>query len=293
MMQKLAPQPNETIAYSNSTFACVKHWLYHGQNPGRIASPLAFFIWVFVFSSPFWLLGALLGKQFLPGIPTSALMVLAPLLAAVLLVYREQHMTGVIDLLKRAMDYRRIKDKLWYAPILLLMPSVMLVEFGILRCMGSPIPAPQFTVTTAPALFLTFFVTASMEQVGWMGYAIDPLQARFDALQAGLLLGLVWAVWHFIPLWQVGRTWDWIAWWSLATVAQRVIIVWLYNNTGKSVFATALYQAMMNLTWQLFPVNGSFYDPRITALIVGVIASIVILLWGGQTLADYRSVPSN
>jgi hypothetical protein len=65
-------------------------------------------------------------------------------------------------------------------------------------------------------------------------------------------------------------------------VSQRVIIVWLYNNTGKSVFATALSHAMMNLTWQLFPVNGSFYDPRITGLIVTVVAFIVIFGWGAK-----------
>ncbi len=29
-------------------------------------------------------------------------------------------------------------------------------------------------------------------------------------------------------------------WWSLGTVAARIIMVWLYNNTGKSVFGVAL-----------------------------------------------------
>jgi membrane protease YdiL (CAAX protease family) len=194
----------------------------------------------------------------------------------------------VIELLKRVFDYTRIKAKLWYVPILLLMPGVMALEFGVLRWQGSAIPAPQFSILTVLVTFLVLFITALSEELGWVGYAIDPMQNRSRALQASILLGLIWAIWHFIPLLQVGRSWDWIAWWSLATVAQRVIIVWLYNNTGQSVFATALYHAMMNLTWQLFPVNGSFYDPRITGLIVTVVAAVVTFLWGAQTLAHFR-----
>ncbi|HLO30204.1 MAG TPA: CPBP family glutamic-type intramembrane protease [Anaerolineales bacterium] len=119
------------------------------------------------------------------------------------------------------------------------------------------------------------------------------MQNRSNAFQAGILLGLIWAIWHFIPLVQEGRTPMWIAWWSLATVAQRVIIVWLYNNTGKRVFIAAVYHAMMNLTWQLFPVNGSFYDPRMTALIVTCVATIVTFLWRPKTLADYRFAQSS
>jgi membrane protease YdiL (CAAX protease family) len=256
-------------------------------------SPLIFFLLAFALSSPFWLLGALNGKQFLPGIPVSSLMILGPLMAALILVNKKNKTTGVSELLKRALDYKRIKAKVWYAPIVLLMPGVMALEYGLLRLMGSPISTPQFPVLTALVLFLVAFIAALSEELGWMGYAIDPMQDRLSAHQASILLGLAWAAWHFVPLMQAGRSPGWIAWWSLATVAQRVLIVWLYNNTGKSVFVTAVYHAMMNVTWQLFPVNGSYYDPRITGLIVAVAAVIVTVLWGPKTLAQYRYAQSD
>ncbi len=256
-------------------------------------SPLIFFLLAFALSSPFWLLGALNGKQFLPGIPVSSLMILGPLMAALILVYKEDKTSGVTELLTRAFEYKRIRAKVWYAPIVLLMPGVMALEYGLLRFMGSPIPALQFPVLTALVLFLVAFIAALSEELGWMGYAIDPMQDRLSALQASILLGLAWAAWHFVPLMQAGRSPGWIAWWSLATVAQRVLIVWLYNNTGKSVFVTAVYHAMMNVTWQLFPVNGSYYDPRITGLIVAVAAVIVTVLWGPKTLAQYRYAQSD
>jgi hypothetical protein len=46
---------------------------------------------------------------------------------------------------------------------------------------------------------------------------------------------------------------------------------------------------MMNLTWQLFPINGSYYDPRVTGLITAIVAVVVVIVWGPQTLARYSN----
>jgi membrane protease YdiL (CAAX protease family) len=74
-----------------------------------------------------------------------------------------------------------------------------------------------------------------------------------------------------------------------STVAQRILIVWIYNNAGKSVFAAILFHAMSNLGWQMFPNHGSHYDPRITGLILAFAAAVVTALWGPRTLARYRN----
>ncbi len=58
---------------------------------------------------------------------------------------------------------------------------------------------------------MTFFIAALAEELGWMGYVIDPMQDRWNALQAGLLLGLIGAVCHIVPLAQAGRSPAWIA----------------------------------------------------------------------------------
>jgi hypothetical protein len=161
-----------------------------------------------------------------------------------------------------------------------------------MRLMGVAFPAPQFSLTTTLILFIVFFVAAVGEELGWSGYAIDPLQERYGALGGALLLGLVWAVWHFIPLLSAQRPLNWIIWWSLGTLAYRVIITWLYNNTGRSVFVAVLFHTMINLTWQLFPVNGAYayYDPRVSGLITAAVAVVVVIVWGPQTLVRALSV---
>ena len=124
-------------------------------------SPLTFFLLVFVLSLPFWLAGAFTTLQLLPGLPVSSLMCFCPVTAALILVYRENKTTGVTELLKRSFDYRRIKTKIWYAPIIFLMPGVMVFSYGLKRLMGVALPTPQFTVLAALALLIVFFISRS------------------------------------------------------------------------------------------------------------------------------------
>jgi membrane protease YdiL (CAAX protease family) len=198
-------------------------------------------------------------------------------------------MAGVIELLKRSFDYQRINGKVWYVPIILLTPGVAVLSYALMRWIGLPLPVPRFPALQALVMFVAFFVAALGEELGWSGYVIDPMQERSTALQAAIVLGLVWAVWHALPLMDADRSRRWIAWWSLGTVASRVLMTWLYNNTGKSVFAVALYHDISNLSWQLFPNSGSHWDPRIHGLIIAFAAAIVTVVWGPQTLARHRT----
>jgi len=53
-------------------------------------------------------------------------------------------------------------------------------------------------------------------------------------------------------------------------------MVWMYTYSGESVFAVAVFHPMINLSWQLFPVNGSYYDPRVFGLIALGFAIIIL-----------------
>lgn len=257
-----------------------------------IKIPWVFFLLTFALSIPFWVAGAVSQLQLLPSLPVSALMLVAPMTAALFFVCRENKARGMKALLKRSFDFKRVKFTSWYLPTILLMPSIMVISYVVMRMAGVALPNPRFSITTTLILVAIFFLAAIGEELGWMGYAIDPLQERYGALGGALILGVVWAVWHFIPLLSVLRSPAWIAWWSLGTLASRVIITWLYNNTGRSVFVATLFHTMMNLTWQLFPTNGaySYYDPRVASLITLVVAVVVVIGWGPRTLMHNQGV---
>ncbi|WP_421724337.1 type II CAAX prenyl endopeptidase Rce1 family protein [Bauldia sp.] len=245
--------------------------------------PFVFFGLLFLLSVPFWLFGALIGDALLPGLPVSALMVVAPAIAAGLLVWRAGGAAELTAFLRRAGDFRGMRPWVWLVAFGT-MPAVMVLSGVILVAVGAPPPAPQIGLTQTVALFALFFVSATAEELGWTAYATRPLVKAHGLIVAGLIIGLVSVVWHVIPLLQVDRSWDWIAWWALGTLARRMIIVWLYVRGGERVFSASLFHAMNNVSWMLFPIMGSHYDPASTALILVVLAAF-ILARSGNTRA--------
>jgi len=212
-----------------------------------------------------------------------------PLIAALILVYREDGYAGTSKLLRRVFDQKRIKPKIWYVPTFFMPPIIYLLTYGVTRLTGLPLPdKPYVPLLMTPLLFVVFFILAAGEEVGWTGYATDPVQERWSALTTSITLGLVTAIWHFVPLIEMGRTPTWIAWWTVGTVALRTLTVWLYNNTGRSLFAAIVFHAMSNVSFALFPNYGSHWDPAVAGAITAIAAVIVTFLWGPKTLARYR-----
>jgi uncharacterized protein len=204
-------------------------------------SPALFFALVLALSVPLWWVDALGETQLLPGLPLSAVMVVCPLLAALILVARERGRAGAIEHLKRFFAFGRIEKRRWYAPILFLMPLAALTAYAAMRALGRPLPAAEVSLAASLALVLLFFVAGLAEELGWSGYAFDRLQERHSALAASVILGLCWAAWHVVPL-------------------------------------------LTNLSWQLFPNQGSHYDPRIFGTILAIAAVLVTLVWGPRAL---------
>lgn len=256
-------------------------WGVSQSGPARSGRTTAFFALTFALSAPFWLLGALTRARLVAGLPLSSLMVVAPALSALVLSHAEAGRAGVRGLLARSFDFHRIRRKAWYAPALLTPPVAAALTGLLLHAAGRPPAMPQVSAVAAVAMLGIFFLAALCEELGWSGYATDPMQARHGALATGILLGLVWAAWHLLPLLQMGRSPAWIAGWALSTVASRVLIVWIYDNCGRSVFAASAYHTTSNMSTMVF---AGWFDPVMTGAVMAVMAAIVTAGWGPKTL---------
>jgi hypothetical protein len=53
------------------------------------------------------------------------------------------------------------------------------------------------------------------------------------------------------------------------------LIVWLYNNTARSVFAAVICHDTANVSEFLFPNLGSHYDPVLFGLVAAIVATTV------------------
>ena len=249
------------------------------QANGR--SPLAFFVLVFFLSIPFWLVAAFTRAKLSTDLPASALMAACPALAAVILVVRERGASGVAEFVERLLQSHQGEAGRWYIAAVLLPIAIAVLTYAMLSASGAPLPTLRFPPGAVLASSIAFLIAATFEELGWSGYATDPLQARIGMLGASIVIGVVWATWHWIPLFQAHRQPDWIGWWSLGTVGQRVLIVWLYNGARGSVLTAVLFHSMMNITqigpFQNFGPGGFSHDAiRASSVIIALTAVLVV-----------------
>ena len=76
------------------------------------------------------------------------------------------------------------------------------------------------------------------EEIGWTGFATPELRKRWGILRTGLLMGVLWGVWHFPAFSATGRAsaplsplvftaallFTWL-------IPYRILMVWLYDHT--------------------------------------------------------------
>jgi hypothetical protein len=94
-------------------------------------------------SVPFWGIGAVAQAHVIPDrVLFRASWSLTPMMAAAILVYRENGAAGVRQLFRRIVDYARIRAKIWYLAVFLAGPIIVFVQTGaVVRTAGS---APAF-----------------------------------------------------------------------------------------------------------------------------------------------------
>jgi membrane protease YdiL (CAAX protease family) len=252
-----------------------------------------YFLLLFGLCLPVWVVGPIFDIQLFPGFKLFQAGLAMPMIAALVLTHRERGWSGIAALLRRTYDVGKIKPRIWFIPMLLVFPSLGFIEHEVVRLSGTYVPPPTFSLIGFLGYCTVFFMTFA-EEIGLSGYALDPMQDRYGALTTGVLLGLVWAGYH-IPGFVISGYYSalWISWHAIYTVAARVLFVWIYNNSGKSLFSMALCHWTFGLFWSLWPQDNlqkavPFYQPKITAVSAVAYVLVVVFLWGPKTLARFR-----
>ena len=179
---------------------------------------------------------------------------------------------GWLDLRKRLKQVR-VNWK-WYAFILLGIPAMMLL--GILVLPGALISFqgfPQYFLVRYPILLVAIFFGGGPlgEEIGWRGFALPRMQSCFGPLKATLLLGVLWTFWHFPEFFSsaqlggpsAGLTPFYIHLpiFLVMVTAIAIIMTWVFNHTGGSVFIAVLLHAS-------FDTFGSTVQPLFSVSIV-------------------------
>ncbi|MFP9190929.1 CPBP family intramembrane glutamic endopeptidase [Natrialbaceae archaeon A-CW1-1] len=184
----------------------------------------------------------------------------------------------------------------WWLVILLFFPVFNLLVAGVALAFGVTSPLEFITEQrlfdpgAVALLLLVALVVPVIEEVGLRGYWFDQLQARWSALVASLILGVVWAVWHaplvYMTDYFEGTTFQPELWWWLPSIVLLAIIgTWIYNNTRRSVLALIAFHFAGNLTGETMGFSGEMYP--YVHLGTTVVAVLIIVRWGLESLRGW------
>src|SRR3712207_342815 len=225
------------------------------------AFPLKYFVLAFAFTWLFWGLQLLAVRDVIPTL--LGLMVigtLGPLVAAVVIIAQESGRAGLRSLLSRIVRWR--VAPIWYAVAILGPLVITLAAIALHVALGGQPPSLGALIGGLPVLliyvvYMMIFVALG-EEVGWRGYALPALQARYGALISSVILGVMWALWH-LPLFYNPDTFysnpPFVLWLAFI-VPFAILITWVFNSTGGSVLMAMFFHAVMNAStevWKAIP----------------------------------------
>jgi len=204
----------------------------------------------------------------------------APSLVAVWLTARTERETGVRALLGGLFQWRVAAR--WYLFALTYIPAIKLTAALMYRVATGGWPRfgdePWYLILGAIAVSTPF---QAGEEIGWRGYALPRLAARFGLGRGSLLLGLVWACWHlpqfFIP--EADTYGQSFLVFVLQVTALSVAMAWLYARTNGSLLLVMLLHAAVNNAKDIVPsaLPGASNPFALSASLVAWLT--VTLLW--------------
>ena len=206
-------------------------------------------------------------------------MLLGPSLAGILSTAMISGSAGLRGLLSRLLNWKA-KNR-WYFVALLTAPlSSVFVIFAF--SFSSPeFTLNFFTADNKVALILISIGGGLMvgfcEELGWTGFAIPRMRLRYGILTSGLILGLLWGLWHFLMFWEndsfssefplillLVRLFSWLP-------AYRILMVWIYDCTESLIIVMLMHVSLV--------FTSTIINPSIsgTALLIFILVRAIVL----------------
>jgi membrane protease YdiL (CAAX protease family) len=198
----------------------------------------------------------------------------------------------------------------WLFAFLFLIPTLLIGSLVNPLFNGDPVSfsniKPAFAILP---MFLVFFIVSGLgQELGWTGFLMTRLQARFSALTSCLIRAVLVGIWHLplllysrlqIPALEVFPYAGWMAqkgfWVTIATMILlfvlpwSIFLTWLFNNTRGSLLLVAvlhgseIWVAYWMVSTGIYPNNINNYWGYGAAMLL--IAAIIVITNGAQNLS--------
>jgi len=274
-----------------------------------------FFLLVFALMWPKSIAEAAYSSGLIPNPPSAILNVLyvlgTPLVAAVIVTAATRGRQGLKEWAGRLFRWR--VGWQWVFISLLIYPLVTLVAFAIstLAAGGAWTVSmmwkagfenlqenavriglnPDNTGQILTILLAVSFIVPLFEEGGWRAFAIPRLQEKYSTLVSGLIMGIIWSLWHLPSFFTMGSDHYGMPflWFLMTIVSVSILMVWIMNHTNQSVLMTILLHSSIILAGHFLPIQLAYQTGNTLALwltggLLVIIAMVVVLYEGPARL---------
>jgi uncharacterized protein len=183
-----------------------------------------------------------------------------------------------------------------------LVAPLLALPLGAAAALGD---APLRAVVDQRALLFTGFLPRLLvgtvlvnvaEEIGWVGFLQGRWQDRYGSLKACLMVTVPFTLFHLPVLFVdngLALALGYLPVLAVVHLAARVVMAWLYNNTGRSVLLVGLFHSGFDAA--VWYANRITPGPAGTATYVGfviVLAAAVALVVATRGRLSYRPSPA-
>ena len=187
-----------------------------------------------------------------------------PSLLAIILMISTRKKEKVLGMISRVFKLRF--SIFWYLFAICLMPAILGMAYLTTNFMigleFKSLLLPIILPNLWPLIPLVGYFIAVQgplgEELGWRGYALPKLFQLFNPFKSSMILGIVWAIWHFPKFFLDGSiqfeladaygVMMALAGYTLYTILLTLMITLLFVKTNGSVWAAMLFHAMSNFS---------------------------------------------
>jgi membrane protease YdiL (CAAX protease family) len=114
------------------------------------------------------------------------------------------------------------------------------------------------------------------EELGWRGFALPRLLKGRSALSAGVILGIIWGVWHLPAFIIAGTPQNNMSFplFMIGVVALSVLMTWAFKGTGGSVLAAALIHWTFNTCTDMTRMPLALVSVGVLVLAAAVVVAV-------------------
>lgn len=226
-------------------------------------------------------------------VPALLIMFAGPFISGILMNFLVDGKEGLRNLFLRFLSWRT--QGIWYAIAILTGPVIVAAVLFGLSIFNQDFLPGIITVEDKTGLII-FGVSwgiiggGLLEETGWTGFAVPKLRMKYNILTTGLIVGILWGIWHFlIAFWatdylagSVSRIMfvaGFIAFYLLALPAYRVLLVLVYDRTV-SLPIIMIMHAFLSASTLILQPSSTGETGFVWTLILGIILWLVVAVIG-------------